>query len=236
MPTLNYIFNKLAAEMSFVAPVSLARLVLAAILGGLIGLEREIKHRPAGLRTNLFICLGAAMFTLLSDDLAVEHIGDHTRIAAQIIPGIGFIGAGSILHNRGDLVTGITSAATLFVVASVGMAVGGGLYVTAIFATGLILLCLYLLGGIEQRFSLKMEFHTYEVTGADASEVTQEVNRVLEPIHSIPQNVQTAVTKQHVRVQFDVEGTWGEQQKALHCLKQSSVLGSVVPLGAVSPE
>jgi hypothetical protein len=81
-----------------------------------------------------------------------------------------------------------------------------------------------------------MEFHTYEVTGADASEVTQEVNRVLEPIHSIPQNVQTATTKQHVRVQFDVEGTWAEQQKALHCLKGSSVLGSVVPLGAVSPE
>src|ERR1035438_7726123 len=71
------------------------KLLLAALLGGLIGLEREAKHRPAGLRTNLFICMGAAMFTLLSDQLAVLHIGDHTRIAAQIIPGIGFIGAGS---------------------------------------------------------------------------------------------------------------------------------------------
>ena len=129
MPTMQHMLDVLRLEMSS-AGISLLRLGLAAILGGAIGLEREIKHRPAGLRTNLFICLGAAMFTLLSDELAVEHIGDHTRIAAQIIPGIGFIGAGSILHNRGDLVTGITSAATLFVVASVGMAVGGGLYLT----------------------------------------------------------------------------------------------------------
>src|SRR5205085_5417813 len=74
----------------------LEKLALAAVLGVLIGLERESKHRAAGLRTNLFICLGAAMFTLLSDELAGAHTGDHTRIAAQIIPGIGFIGAGSI--------------------------------------------------------------------------------------------------------------------------------------------
>src|SRR6476646_395022 len=116
-----------------------ARLLVASVLGAAIGFERETKHKPAGLRTNMFICFGAAMYTLLSDELAVEHLGDHTRIAAQIIPGIGFIGAGSILHNRNNLVTGITSAATLFVVASVGMAVGGGLYVTAIFGTLLIL-------------------------------------------------------------------------------------------------
>ena len=73
----------------------LEKLALAAVLGGLIGLERESKHRAAGLRTNLFICLGAAMFTLLSDELAGAHTGDHTRIAAQIIPGIGFTSARS---------------------------------------------------------------------------------------------------------------------------------------------
>src|ERR1700747_2964131 len=100
------------------------KLLLAALLGGLIGLEREAKHRPAGLRTNLFICVGAAMFTLLSRQLAGVP-SDYTRIAAQIIPGIGFIGAGSIIHARGDLVTGITTAATFFVVAAVGMAGGG---------------------------------------------------------------------------------------------------------------
>jgi putative Mg2+ transporter-C (MgtC) family protein len=235
MPNWHHIYDVLFSETPFLG-VSLARLILAAILGGAIGLEREFKHRPAGLRTNLFICLGAAMFTLLSDELAVEHLGDHTRIAAQIIPGIGFIGAGSILHNRGDLVTGITSAATLFVVASVGMAVGGGLYLTSIFATALILLCLYLLGIAEQKFSLKVGFNTYEVVGASAADVTAEVNRLLECIHSIPQNVQVAATKQHVRMQFDVEGTSKEQREFLHALKQSSLLETATPLGPVQAE
>ena len=214
----------------------LLRLMLAALLGGAIGLEREIKHRPAGLRTNLFICLGAAMFTLLSDALAVEHLGDHTRIAAQIIPGIGFIGAGSILHNRGNLVTGITSAATLFVVASVGMAVGGGLYLTAIFGTALILLCLFLLGNAEQKLNLKLAVHSYEVTGRSADDIKAEVNAALECIHGMMENVHVAETRQHVRLQFDLEGTRKEQQQVLQALKQSSVLESVVPLGLVQPE
>jgi putative Mg2+ transporter-C (MgtC) family protein len=226
----------LSRGLSSVAGVSVARLVLAAILGGLIGLEREIKHRPAGLRTNLFICLGAAMFTLLSDDLAVEHLGDHTRIAAQIIPGIGFIGAGSILHYRGDVVTGLTSAATIFVVASIGMAVGGGLYMTAIFATGLILLSLFMLGRVEDRFSLKRTLHTFEVTGSSADEITLEVNRVLEATHDVMQNPQLAPTPQHVRMQFDVEGTSRGQVQVLHLLRQSAVLKTVISLGPVDTE
>ena len=83
--------------MIFPIAADVGKLLIAAALGGVIGFERECKHRPAGLRTNLFICMGAAMYTLLSDQLALVHTGDHTRIAAQIIPGIGFIGAGSIL-------------------------------------------------------------------------------------------------------------------------------------------
>lgn len=235
MPTMQHMLDVLRLEMS-TAGISLLRLGLAAILGGAIGLEREIKHRPAGLRTNLFICLGAAMFTLLSDELAIEHIGDHTRIAAQIIPGIGFIGAGSILHNRGDLVTGITSAATLFVVASVGMAVGGGLYLTAVFATVLILICLFLLGRAEQQFNIKLLVNTYEVTGGSPEEINAEVNLVLERVHSMTQNVQVAATREHVRVQFDVEGTRKEQDEVLRGLQKSSVLQSVVPLGPVQTE
>src|SRR5437870_140742 len=113
----------LRQEMAVVLSSTILRLIVAAILGGIIGLERELHHKPAGLRTNMFICFGAAMFTVLSDELAAGFGGDHTRIAAQIIPGIGFIGAGSILHSRGS-VSGLTTAATLFVVASIGMAAG----------------------------------------------------------------------------------------------------------------
>src|SRR6185437_11108685 len=183
--------------------VDIAKLCLAALLGGLIGLERESKHRPAGLRTNLFICMGAAMFTLLSDQLAGQHTGDHTRIAAQIIPGIGFIGAGSIIHARGDLVTGITSAATLFVVASVGMAVGGGLYIAAIFATGLVLGVLSLLGLMERFLNLKPMVHCYDVTGKSADAIQHQINGLLEPLHSMITHVHVAPTPVHVRVRFE---------------------------------
>jgi len=230
-----HIVDLLHSEMAsgFVA-TSLARLILAAILGGLIGLERELRHRPAGLRTNMFICFGAAMFTVLSSGLAGVP-SDAARIAAQIIPGIGFIGAGSILHTRG-LTTGLTTAATLFVVASVGMAAGGGLYVTAVFATAVVLLTLFALGHLERTFNLKTLLTCYEVTGGSVEEITQEVNRILERQHRMMQNVLSGNTGQHIRLQFDVAGCNREQKAFLRELKASSVLGTAVSLGPVELE
>jgi putative Mg2+ transporter-C (MgtC) family protein len=216
--------------------VDIGKLCLAALLGGLIGLERESKHRPAGLRTNLFICLGAAMFTLLSDRLALEHTGDHTRIAAQIIPGIGFIGAGSILHSRGDLVSGITTAAGIFVVASVGMAVGGGSYLLAVFGTILILAVLSFLGIIERGLNLKLIIRAYEVAGQNADEITQQLNGLMEPLHLLLQNVQVAPTPEHVRVHFECEGTRKMHTSLINILLKSSAFESVTPLGPVHSE
>jgi putative Mg2+ transporter-C (MgtC) family protein len=213
---------------------SLTRLITAAILGGLIGLEREFKHRAAGLRTNMFICFGAAMFTLLSERLAGVP-SDAARIAAQVIPGIGFIGAGSILHTRG-LTTGLTTAATLFVVASVGMAAGGGLYLTAIFATGLVLLSLFVLGHLEETFNIKLLVTSYEVTGASVEEISSEVNRILESQHRLMKNVCSGNTGQHVRLQFDVDGCSREQKQLLQQLKASKVLLGAACLGRVEHE
>ena len=229
------IFDLLHSEMAsgFVA-TSLTRLVLAAILGGAIGLEREFRHRPAGLRTNMFICFGAAMFTILSSGLAGVP-SDAARIAAQIIPGIGFIGAGSILHNRG-LTTGLTTAATLFVVASVGMAAGGGLYVTAVFATLMVLMALFTLGHVERTFNLKLMLYSYEVTGRGVDEISQEVNRILEHWHRMMQNVVSANTGQRIRLQFDVAGCNRDQRAFLGELKGSRVLGSAISLGPVELE
>ena len=228
-------FDLLHGEMAsgFVA-TSLTRLVLAAILGGAIGLERELRHRPAGLRTNMFICFGAAMFTLLSSGLAGVP-SDAARIAAQIIPGIGFICAGSILHTRG-LTTGLTTATTLFVVASVGMAVGGGLYLTAVFATVMVLMALLALGHLEQTFNLKLLLTSYEVTGASVDEISQEVNRILEHRHRMMQNVLSGNTGRHIRLQFDVAGCNRDQKTFLGELKASSVLGSATSLGPVELE
>jgi putative Mg2+ transporter-C (MgtC) family protein len=199
-------FHELVSPDSMFLSQTLARLVLAAVLGGAIGLEREVKHKPAGLRTNLFICLGSAMFTLLSDRLASSFGGDHTRIAAQIIPGIGFIGAGSILHSRGS-VSGLTTAATLFMVASIGMAVGGGLYVVAVFATIIVAIALNLLGWFETQFNLKPLVLAYEVVGAEADAVLADINRVLDDERRVMQTVQIARTNGDFRVHFTVEAT-----------------------------
>ena len=227
--------DALGSRMGTVLTTTIVRLVVAAILGGVIGLERQLKHKPAGLRTNIFICFGAAMYTVLSDQLAGSLGGDHTRVAAQIIPGIGFIGAGSILHARGSVV-GLTTAATLFVVASIGMAAGGGLYVTAVFATIVILMALALLVKLEQRFALKSMLVTYEVTGASAEGVLIETNRVLDEVHSTMQNVRVAGTPGHMRVLFNVDGPHEDHEQLNILLHQSTVFATVASLGAVEHE
>jgi len=135
----------------------LVKLGVAAILGGAIGLEREIKGKPAGLRTNILICVGAALFTELSIT-AAEFFGgdggpaDPTRISAQIVSGIGFLGAGTIIQARGT-VSGLTSAATLWVVAAIGIAAGSGAFVAAVGGTVLVLAVLLPLGRIELRLA-----------------------------------------------------------------------------------
>ncbi len=234
MTTLHSIIDPLIREIEQVLSSALARLLVAAILGGIIGLERQLRHKPAGLRTNMFICLGAAMFTLLSKELAGVP-SDSARIAAQIIPGIGFIGAGSILHARGS-VTGLTTAATLFVVASVGMAVGGGLYITAVFATVLILLALAVLGKLETSFALKAVLTTYEVTGRNVEAMLREVNRALEDLKLTMQNVHLASVDGQSRLIFGVD--CGREERNLLSLRlhESNVFASVSTVGSTEPE
>lgn len=134
----------------------LLKLLIATLLGGAIGLEREIAGKPAGLRTNILICIGAALFMHLSIAVAEtgfaggRPFGDTTRIAAQIVTGVGFLGAGTILQ-AGGTVTGLTSAATIWVVAAIGSAVGAGLFVEALGAGALVAVVLSGLGPFEYR-------------------------------------------------------------------------------------
>lgn len=129
----------------------IARLGLAAVLGGAIGFERERLSWSAGLRTHMLVCVGACLFMVVSaygfmDVLRFDHVAlDPSRVAAQVVSGIGFLGAGSILL-RGEVVRGLTTAASLWSVAAVGLAVGGGLYLAAIAATAIIL---FILAGIK---------------------------------------------------------------------------------------
>jgi putative Mg2+ transporter-C (MgtC) family protein len=204
---------------------TMVRLMLAAFLGGIIGLERELKRKPAGLRTNMFICFGSAMFTILSNELATQWgIGDHTRIAAQIIPGIGFIGAGSILHDKGG-VSGITTAATLFVVASIGMAAGGGLYLEAIFATMLIYLALNLLGFLERQFNLKpLRMNYIVISEKTADDLVAEVNSILEDQGKEMQAMRLSRSGEKEKLVFRVDGTRHEHKELMDRLRQSADL------------
>ena len=203
----------------------LARLLLAAVLGGIVGLERELKHRPAGLRTNMFICFGAAMFTVLSIELGGPN--DSVRIAAQIIPGIGFLGAGAILRVKSG-VTGITTAATIFVVASVGMACGGGLYLLAIFATALLFLALILLGALERKFSLKPLTMNYTVvTDKTPQEIVDAINRVLTEQDKVLSGMRLSKSNGKERIEFSVDATRNEQSELMNCFRQEPGLGSI---------
>lgn len=130
------------------------KLLISVLCGGAIGFERQVAGKPAGLRTNILICLGAALVMDLSMNLGVTlggaRVGDPGRIAAQVVTGIGFIGAGTIMQSRGTI-TGLTSAATLWVVAMIGLASGAGFYVEALGTTALVMLVLMGLGRIEHQ-------------------------------------------------------------------------------------
>ena len=131
----------------------LVRCGAAALCGAMIGLERELRRKPAGFRTNILICVGSAMYMtigllIFEDD---TRMGDPTRIAAQVVTGIGFLGAGTIIQSKGR-VTGLTSAATIWVVAAIGIIAGAGYPLLAFVATCMVVLTLVVLLKVENRF------------------------------------------------------------------------------------
>jgi putative Mg2+ transporter-C (MgtC) family protein len=133
----------------------ISAILLAICCGAAIGFERQIKHKPAGLRTNILICLGAAVFTIISERMA----GDKdavTRIAAQIVTGVGFLGAGAVIQDRGGI-HGLTTAATIWLVASVGMACGARLYQLAGVSTLVAIIVLVGLRHLEKHFERSNE-------------------------------------------------------------------------------
>ena len=167
----------------------LLRVVLAAALGGAIGFERELREREAGLRTHMLVSVGAALFTLVSAYAWTDWrfstpeglVFDPTRITAQVVTGIGFLGAGAIIR-QGLSVRGLTTAATLWVVAAIGMASGAGYYAAAVFTTALVLVSLWPLRILAYRISLRIRPEEGRVVvdlpaGASAVSVLEAVER-----------------------------------------------------------
>jgi putative Mg2+ transporter-C (MgtC) family protein len=202
------------------------RLLLAAGLGCAIGIDREIHHRPSGIRTNVLICFGSAMFTFLSAIIAGDGSPNRGQIASNIVQGIGFLGAGLILHNR-DRVSGLTSAATVWAVASIGMACGAGLYFPAIFATVLVLIVLEMVRVLEYRANIKLYSVTYEVRGSDTEKLTLAIlnamdreKRRMEPLESQPVgNLE--------RLSFAVSASYRAHRRLLSALEATPAIDEV---------
>ena len=206
------------------------RLSFAALLGAVIGVERDIHRRPAGVRTSLFVCLGSALFTVLSNEIA-HRFGDTsgTRIASNLVQGIGFLGAGAILRESGTLV-GMTTAATIFVEAAIGMAAGGGLYAVAGYSTGLVLFGLVVLAWFTRWTSLKPRMISFRITTTHAESVAGEVQRLLAGLRITVQHFTVSVAGTNSIVEFQADVRHREQEQIVAQLNRAGVMTEVTPL------
>lgn len=162
------------------------RLLLSAVLGGLIGVEREVNNRPAGLRTHILVTLGSTLVMLVSIDglhSVVNGISmsDPYRLAAQVVSGIGFLGAGTIMRT-GNSINGLTTAASLWVSAGIGLAIGTGYYVGAIVTAAIVLITLMSLGVFERGF-LRRKYKTFEVIGTNRTGLIGDIGTLFGENH-----------------------------------------------------
>jgi putative Mg2+ transporter-C (MgtC) family protein len=160
------------------------RLVLALVLGGLVGLEREQNNHPAGFRTHILVCLGASLIMLLSMYGFGQFVNepnvrlDPARLAAQVITGIGFLGAGTIVLN-GNSISGLTTAASLWVVAAIGLATGAGFYYAAVVTTLFVLIILWILNKVEKKWLRGKQLRTVSIEMSDRPGSLSSVTSVL---------------------------------------------------------
>lgn len=193
----------------------LLKLALATVLGGFIGWERESSGKPAGLRTNILICVGAALlsdlsihYSRLADPSGPSY--DPSRITAQIVSGMGFLGAGTIMQAKGT-VTGLTTAATLWVVAAIGMTAGAGAYVEASGSTLLVLVILWPMGWVEDRIEAQRRGRIMRIVVEDAPGKVEAIQRMIEDCGLIVKLESVAKARDgEVQVTFDVRGNSNE--------------------------
>ncbi|WP_409276350.1 MgtC/SapB family protein [Neobacillus sp. SCS-31] len=176
--------NQGVKPVTISATAIIGRLLLAAFLGGLIGWERDLRNKQAGVKTHLLVSVGAASIMLLSIygfNETINHVNarfDPARLAHGVISGIGFLGAGAILKHSNRSVTGITTAATLWVVSAIGLAVGSGFYLPALVTTGIVMLTVFVLRGLEERFLATYKFITFTLTMKDEAQILGKINKL----------------------------------------------------------
>jgi putative Mg2+ transporter-C (MgtC) family protein len=207
-----------------------ARLAWAALLGAIIGIERNIRRRPSGMRTGFCVSMGAALFTIVSIEVA-RRTGDSstTRIASNIVQGIGFLGAGVILRERGNVV-GLTTAATIFAIAAMGMAAGGGMFAVAGISCALILFALILLFYVEDWFNLKPRYMLFRIFVDRAENMVTDVHRIFSDLKITIDNFQVSLSGDKNLIQFDAEVNPHQQEKILQALCKPGMNCEMIPV------
>ena len=208
----------------------IARLAWAGLLGAVIGFERSLRRRPSGMRTGVCVSLGAALFTVVSIEIA-RRTGDAstTRIASNIVQGIGFLGAGVILRERGS-VTGLTTAATIFAVAAMGMAAGGGLYAVSGISCALVLFALVFLFYVEDWLNLKPRYMLFRISVDRAENMVTDVHRIFSELKVGIDNFQVSLSGEKNLIQFDAEVSTHQQEKILKALCKPGMSCEMVPV------
>jgi putative Mg2+ transporter-C (MgtC) family protein len=214
-----------------------ARLLWGGLLGAAIGVERSIRRRPAGMRTGFCVCMASALFTIVSVEIA-KRTGDAstTRIASNIVQGIGFLGAGAILRERGS-VTGLTTAATIFAEAAIGMAAGGGLYAVSGAACAATIGSLILFFYVENWCNLKPRYMLFRISSDPGADMLAEVHRIFSDFDIALDNFQVsmsggpgATTTGKNVIQFDAEVSHRQQEKLLAALTRPGVTCEMFPV------
>jgi putative Mg2+ transporter-C (MgtC) family protein len=206
------------------------RMFVATILGAAIGVERDLRRRPAGIRTSAFVCLATALFTIVSNQLA--HLwGDSsaTRIASNIVQGVGFLGAGAILKDSAGLI-GMTTAATIFVEAAIGMAAGGGMFGVAASATGIVLFGLIVLSWAAEKFNVKSHAILFRFTTSHVDSVATEIQQLMAALHVMTKHFRVSMAGTNSIVEFEAEVNSRQQQQIVQQLNRQGVLTEVISM------
>jgi len=198
-------------------PEDFYRLVVALVIGGIIGAERERHKKAAGLRTLILISVGSALFTILSLRFGLNGMTDSSRIAASVVSGIGFLGAGVILEERGR-VAGLTTAATVWLTAALGMAAGAGEYFLAVGTTAISIIVLILFTRFEEYLEISSETRTYQITTKTSWEKYKELKSLFKDHNLAIQDIKQEKNEDEMVCTFEVYGTSKKHDKLVQKL------------------
>ena len=200
----------------------LGKLFVAAILGGIIGWERERRGRPAGLRTHLLVCIGVTLMMLVSEHIFLKYQGykndsilriDPARIAAQVVTGIGFLGAGTIMRSRASI-RGLTTAASLWVVAGIGLAVGSGFILPAIFTT-VIAIAILILNALVEKKLKRNKYRTIKMLITGQEHFLDDITQVLEKNSVKLQNYKFKKNIHKNEIEYDLDVKYNDEKTLL---------------------